>query len=85
MLKLTLLQYFQRVVRRADKQKDKGSLESEEIVCPTEYYYRIGRKATNKRPDNPYRWDQVTVRHILENRLKQRKTVQPSRVTPYPA
>ena len=43
-------------------------LENEEIVCPTEYYYRIGRKATNKRPDNPYRWDQVTVRHILENR-----------------
>lgn len=40
-------------------------LENDEIVCPTEYYYRIGRKATNKRPDNPYRWDQVTVRHIL--------------------
>ncbi len=37
-------------------------------MCPTEYYYRIGRKATNKRPDNPYRWDQVTVRHLLENR-----------------
>ena len=44
------------------------SLEDEQIICPTEHYYRKGIKASNPRPQNPYRWDQVTVRHILENR-----------------
>ena len=43
-------------------------LEDEQIICPTEHYYRKGIKASNPRPQNPYRWDQVTVRHILENR-----------------
>lgn len=43
-------------------------LEDEKITCPTEYYYRIGRKTSNKRPENPYYWDQTTIRHILENR-----------------
>ena len=43
-------------------------LESERIVSPTEYYYSIGRKTSNKRPANPYRWEQTTVVHILENR-----------------
>ena len=43
-------------------------LEDEKVVCPTEYYYSIGRKTSNKRPVNPYKWDQATVVHILENR-----------------
>ncbi len=43
-------------------------LEDEQIICPTEHYYRKGIKASNPRPQDPYRWDQVTVRHILENR-----------------
>ena len=43
-------------------------LEDEQIICPTEHYYRKGIKASNPRPQNPYRWDQITVRHILENR-----------------
>jgi len=43
-------------------------LESEKIINPTEYYYSIGRKASNKRPANPYRWEQATVVHILENK-----------------
>jgi DNA invertase Pin-like site-specific DNA recombinase len=43
-------------------------LESEKIVTPTEYYYRIGKKAANKRPANPYKWEQKTVAHILENK-----------------
>ncbi len=43
-------------------------LENEKVVCPTEYYYSIGRKTSNKRPANPYKWDQATVVHILENR-----------------
>lgn len=43
-------------------------LEYEQVICPTEHYYRKGIKASNPRPQNPYRWDQVTVRHILENR-----------------
>ena len=43
-------------------------LEDEQTICPTEHYYRKGIKASNPRPQNPYRWDQVTVRHILENR-----------------
>ena len=43
-------------------------LESEKIVSPTEYYYSIGRKTSNKRPENPYRWEQATIVHILENK-----------------
>lgn len=43
-------------------------LEDEQIICPTEHYYRKGIKASNPRPQNPYIWDQTTVRHILENR-----------------
>lgn len=43
-------------------------LEDEQIMCPTEHYYRKGIKASNPRPQNPYIWDQTTVRHILENR-----------------
>ena len=43
-------------------------LENEEVICPTQYYYRIGRKASNKRPDNPYHWETATITHILENR-----------------
>lgn len=42
-------------------------LEDEQIICPTEHYYRKDIKASNPRPQNPYRWDQATVRHILEN------------------
>ena len=43
-------------------------LENERIVNPTEYYYSIGRKTSNQRPANPYRWEQKTVVHILENK-----------------
>lgn len=43
-------------------------LEDEQIICPTEHYCRKGIKASNPRPQNPYIWDQTTVRHILENR-----------------
>ena len=43
-------------------------LESEKIVTPTEYFYSVGRKTSNPRPANPYRWDQVSVVRILENK-----------------
>ena len=43
-------------------------LESEEIITPTEYCYRNGRKCSNPRPENPYRWVSDSVIHILENR-----------------
>lgn len=43
-------------------------LEAEQILLPSAYYDSIGRKHSVKTPDNPYRWDQATVRHILENR-----------------
>ena len=43
-------------------------LEDEKTIIPTEYYYRIGRKTSHKRPTNPYHWEQKTVQGILENR-----------------
>ena len=43
-------------------------LEDEKVACPTEYYYRIGRKTSAKRPENPYGWHGETVICILENR-----------------
>ena len=42
-------------------------LESEEILTPTEYFYRNGKSVVNKRPANPYRWQPNSVAHILEN------------------
>lgn len=43
-------------------------LEEQQLLSPTAYYYSIGRKCRNKNPLNPYRWEQKTVVHILENR-----------------
>ncbi len=43
-------------------------LESEKILLPSAYYESVGRKHSNPVPANPYRWDQATVVHILENR-----------------
>ena len=42
-------------------------LEAEEILTPTEYFYRLGKNIVNKRPANPYRWQSNSVAHILEN------------------
>lgn len=42
-------------------------LETEEILTPTEYFYRHGKSTVNKRPANPYRWQPNSVAHILEN------------------
>ena len=42
-------------------------LEAEEILTPTEYFYRNGKSIVNKRPENPYRWQPNSVAHILEN------------------
>lgn len=43
-------------------------LEAEQILLPSAYYESVGRKHSNPVPANPYRWDQKTVVHILENR-----------------
>ena len=43
-------------------------LEAEKILLPSAYYESVGRKHSNPVPQNPYRWDQKTVVHILENR-----------------
>ncbi|MBO5421173.1 MAG: recombinase family protein [Clostridia bacterium] len=43
-------------------------LEAEKILLPSAYYESVGRKHSNPVPANPYRWDQATVVHILENR-----------------
>ena len=43
-------------------------LEAEKILLPSAYYESVGRKHSNPVPANPYRWDQKTVVHILENR-----------------
>ncbi len=45
-----------------------NQLETEQVLSPTAYYASIGRKHSNKVPDNPYRWDQKTVVGILGNR-----------------
>ena len=44
-----------------------NQLEKEQILTPTEYLFRNGGHPSNKRPADPYRWQQTTVRHILEN------------------
>ena len=44
-----------------------NQLEQEQILTPTEYLFRNGGHPSNKRPADPYRWQQTTVRHILEN------------------
>lgn len=43
-------------------------LEDEQVITPTEYFARQGKKTSNARPSNPYNWQQTTVKHILENR-----------------
>lgn len=43
-------------------------LEAEKILLPSAYYESVGRKHSNPVPQNPYRWDQKTIVHILENR-----------------
>ena len=43
-------------------------LEAEKILIPSAYYETVGRKHSQKVPTNPYRWEQATVVHILENR-----------------
>ncbi len=45
-----------------------NQLETEQVLSPTAYYASVGRKHSNKVPDNPYRWDQKTVVGILGNR-----------------
>lgn len=42
-------------------------LEAEKILTPTEYLFQNGGHPSNKRPADPYRWQQTTVSHILEN------------------
>ena len=44
-----------------------NQLEQELILTPTEYQFQNGGHPSNKRPSDPYRWQQTTVRHILEN------------------
>ncbi|MDD2647397.1 MAG: recombinase family protein [Eubacteriales bacterium] len=43
-------------------------LEDEGVETPTEYFSKQGRKTSNTRPVNPYRWPQTTVKNILANR-----------------
>ena len=43
-------------------------LREEKYITPTEYYYQIERKTRNKRPIDPYDWQETTVKHILDNR-----------------
>lgn len=42
-------------------------LEAERILTPTAYYNSIGRKTSNKVVDDPYRWSENSVDHILNN------------------
>ena len=42
-------------------------LEEEQILTPTEYQFCNGMNPSNKRPDNPYRWQDSTIVRILEN------------------
>lgn len=44
-----------------------NQLEEDKILTPTEYQFQNGGHPSNKRPSDPYRWQQTTVRHILEN------------------
>lgn len=44
------------------------TLEREKVLVPCAYYDTIGRKHSNPTPANPYRWEDSTVVHILENR-----------------
>ncbi len=44
------------------------ALEAERVLVPCAYYDTVGRKHSNPTPENPYRWDDSTVVHILENR-----------------
>lgn len=44
-----------------------NQLEKEQILTPTEYCFRNGGHPSNKRPSDPYCWQQTSVRHILEN------------------
>lgn len=43
-------------------------LEREKVLVPCAYYDTIGRKHSNPTPVNPYRWEDSTIVHILENR-----------------
>ena len=43
-------------------------LERERVLLPTAYYASLGRKYTQRAPQDPYYWDQKTVVRILENR-----------------
>ena len=43
-------------------------LEDEKIMLPTAYYLSLGKKSRSKTPIDPYKWDQKTVAHILDNR-----------------
>lgn len=42
-------------------------LEKEKILVPTAYFQSTGRKTRNPLPENIYRWDTATIRHILDN------------------
>ncbi len=42
-------------------------LADEKVMCPTAYFYSIGRNTWNPPPSYPYRWCQSTVRTILDN------------------
>ncbi len=43
-------------------------LEEEKYLIPSAYLISVGRATSHKNFANPYRWDQATVVHILENR-----------------
>lgn len=44
-----------------------NQLEQERILTPTEYQFQNGGHPSNNRPSDPYRWQQSTIRRILEN------------------
>lgn len=44
-----------------------NQLEEDKILTPTEYLFQNGGHPSNKRPANPYHWNQTSVSHILEN------------------
>ncbi|MGI6269075.1 MAG: recombinase family protein [Candidatus Howiella sp.] len=56
-------------------------LEQEKVLLPTAYYASLGQKTRCKIPADPYKWDQKTVVHILENRQYTGCTVNFKRTT----
>ena len=45
-----------------------GRLKEEKVLTPNAYYASIGRGYTFDLPDDPYKWKDSTVSHILDNR-----------------